>query len=110
MEHNQNGFARLGSSGADRASSAQPDRTAGAAGNAAAFALTAIPAPPTPRLDFDPVDLRARGDGWTREKQRWFIEELADCGIVREAAARVGMSEQSAYGLRRRADAASFNI
>jgi hypothetical protein len=56
------------------------------------------------------VEVRHRCDGWTREKQRWFIEELADCGIVREAAARVGMTEQSAMRLRRRADAAAFHL
>lgn len=58
---------------------------------------------------FQPVALAARIDGWTPERQRQFIEELADCGIVREAAARVGMSEQGAYQLRRRPDAAGFN-
>jgi hypothetical protein len=58
---------------------------------------------------FQPVAVAARADGWTPERQRQFIEELADCGVVREAAARVGMSEQGAYQLRRRPDAASFN-
>ncbi len=62
------------------------------------------------RLDFDPVALRARRDGWTPERQRDFIEELADCGIVREAAARVGMTEQSATRLRRRAGAGAFSL
>jgi hypothetical protein len=64
---------------------------------------------PADRLDFEPVALRARSDGWTPERQRAFIEELADCGIVREAAGRVGMTEQSATRLRRRADAAGFS-
>jgi hypothetical protein len=78
-------------------------------------AVLAVNSPPLPLqpgdlLDFDPVELEPRSDGWTREKQRAFIEALADCGIVREAAARVGMSEQSARRLRRRADAATFNI
>jgi hypothetical protein len=61
------------------------------------------------QLDFEPVPLAYRSDGWTPERQRAFIEELADCGIVREAASRVGMTEQSAYSLRRRADANAFN-
>ena len=61
-------------------------------------------------LDFDPVALRARHDGWTATRQRAFIEELADCGIVREAAARVGMTEQSATRLRRRAEAKAFSL
>jgi len=58
---------------------------------------------------FTPVQLAWRRDGWTPEKQREFIEELADCGIVSEAAARVGMTEQTARRLRRRPDAAAFN-
>jgi hypothetical protein len=61
-------------------------------------------------LAFEPVALQYRCDGWTPDKQRDFIEELADCGVVREAAGRVGMTEQSANRLRRRADAASFNL
>ena len=70
---------------------------------------------PTPddgpsNADFEPVQVAYRSDGWTPEKQRAFIEELADCGIVREAAGRVGMTEQSAYRLRRRADATTFNL
>jgi hypothetical protein len=60
-------------------------------------------------LEFTPVSVAWRHDGWTPEKQRGFIEALADCGIVREAAARVGMTAQSAYGLRRRPDAEAFN-
>jgi hypothetical protein len=63
----------------------------------------------TPDTGFRPVPVAARADGWTPERQRQFIEALADCGIVREAAARVGMSEQGAYQLRRRPDAAGFN-
>lgn len=66
-----------------------------------------LPATVTPT--FAPVEVGYRAYGWTPERQRQFIEELADCGIVREAAARVGMTEQSAYRLRRRPDAASFN-
>ena len=65
---------------------------------------------PPDRLAFDPVQLRARLDGWTPEKQRAFVEELAECGVVKEAAARVGMSEQSAFTLRRRAGSESFNL
>src|SRR5688572_982285 len=64
---------------------------------------------PSTAQPFQPIALAARADGWTPERQRQFIEELADCGIVREAAARVGMSEHGAYQLRRRPDAAGFN-
>jgi hypothetical protein len=60
-------------------------------------------------LAFDPVEVALRHDGWTPEKQRAFIEHLADCGIVKEAAARVGMTERSAHRLRRRPDADGFN-
>jgi hypothetical protein len=67
-------------------------------------------APPGDRLAFDPVAVREQRNGWTPERQHAFIEELADCGVVRQAAARVGMSEQSAYWLRRREDAQSFNL
>jgi hypothetical protein len=68
-----------------------------------------IAAEPGSATDFEPVQIGWRESGWTPERQRQFIEELADCGMVREAAARVGMAEQSAYRLRRRPDAAGFN-
>jgi hypothetical protein len=67
-------------------------------------------APSGDRLAFDPVALREQRNGWTPERQHAFIEELADCGVVREAAGRVGMTERSAYWLRRRDDAQSFNL
>ncbi len=55
-----------------------------------------------------PVRRRPRYDGWTEEKQRRFIEELADTGIVRAAAKAVGMTAQSANRLRRSPDGAAF--
>ncbi|MEA3017808.1 MAG: hypothetical protein QOI38_2530, partial [Sphingomonadales bacterium] len=61
-------------------------------------------------IDFEPVPVRARHDGFTPEKQRAFIEELADTGCVAAAAAKVGMTGQSATRLRRRADARSFDL
>jgi hypothetical protein len=57
---------------------------------------------------FTPAELRPRMDGWTPERQRLFCETLADCGLVREAAAAVGMSAQSAYQLRRRTAGRAF--
>lgn len=63
---------------------------------------------PTPDLAFVPVEVRARADGWTPGRQRAFVEELADCGIIREAAGRVGMSEQAVTRLRRRAGSDAF--
>jgi hypothetical protein len=63
--------------------------------------------PPVP--SFLPVPVRPRADGWTADKQIEFIETLADTGNVRAAAVAVGMTEQSAHRLRRRADADSFD-
>lgn len=60
-------------------------------------------------LEFDPVSLRHRIDGFTPAKQREYVEALADSGVARYAAARIGMSEQSVNRLRRRPEAASFN-
>jgi hypothetical protein len=94
MEHNQNTFAPAEVEPAS-ASLNLPDIAAG---------------DPPARLAFDPVVLQHRRNGWTPDRQREFIEALADCGVVREAAARVGMTEQSAHWLRRRADAASFSL
>ncbi|MEA3003231.1 MAG: hypothetical protein QOH81_2019 [Sphingomonadales bacterium] len=113
MEHNQNDFARSAPGEEGHVTAARPEPPLGppaAVGDALAINSPPLPRPPNARLDFEPIELEHRSDGWTREKQRAFIEALADCGIVREAAARVGMSEQSARRLRRRADAATFNI
>jgi len=72
--------------------------------------LPAADAPAAPSvLDFDPVPVRSRA-GWTPQRQREFVEALADTGIVRAAAARVGMTEQSVNWLRRRADARAFDL
>ncbi|WP_235219028.1 hypothetical protein [Sphingobium sp. C100] len=57
---------------------------------------------------FTPVPRRYRHDGWTPERQRAFIEALADTGSVREAAARVGMANEGAYQLRRAKGAEGF--
>ena len=55
-----------------------------------------------------PVRRRPRVDGWTEEKQRRFIEALADTGLVSAAAKAVGMARESAYKLRRSAHGAAF--
>lgn len=64
---------------------------------------------------YDPAEYRwvpvrrvPRRDGWTEEKQRRFIEVLADTGLVAMAAREVGMSRQAAYKLRRAPHAAAF--
>jgi hypothetical protein len=61
-------------------------------------------------FDFDPVALRHRHDGLTPAKQREYVEALADTGIARVAAERIGVSERSVSRLRRRADAGAFNL
>jgi hypothetical protein len=61
-----------------------------------------------PKIDFTPVPVRRRHDGWTPERQAQFLEALAQCGCVDEACARVGMGRSSAYELRARMDAESF--
>lgn len=56
---------------------------------------------PEPALPFTPVPVRPRHDGWTPGKQVAFIHALAETACVDEACRRVGMSQQSAYALRR---------
>jgi hypothetical protein len=65
--------------------------------------------------DYDPADYRwvpvrrvPRFDGWTEEKQRRFIEVLADTGQVRLACDAVKLSRESAYKLRRAPGRAAF--
>ena len=59
--------------------------------------------------DWVPVLKKPRKDGWSPAKQRAFIEALADTGSVVTAAQRVGMSEASAYRLRRSPGAEAFD-
>ena len=63
---------------------------------------TAIVEAPDPPL--------ARHDGWTRAKQAAFLRALAATHCVAEAARNVGMSRQSAYGLRSRLRGEPFDI
>lgn len=55
------------------------------------------------------VPVAPRHDGWTPDRQRRFIEVLADSGSVSAAARAVDMTAQSAWRLRRRADARAFD-
>lgn len=66
--------------------------------------------PTTPVVpDFTPVPRKCkRHDGWTPERQRGFIEALAELGSVKAAAARVNMAQEGAYALRRADEAGSF--
>ncbi|HYJ52853.1 MAG TPA: hypothetical protein VEW04_06750 [Allosphingosinicella sp.] len=59
---------------------------------------------------FEPVPLRYRSDGLTPEKQREFVEALADTALIHVAAQRIGVSPQAVNRTRRRADARSFDL
>ena len=58
--------------------------------------------------DFTPVPRKYRHDGWTPERQRAFIEALADTGCVSRAAAMVNMAQANCYTLRRAPGAEEF--
>jgi hypothetical protein len=60
--------------------------------------------------DFAPVKLRYRHDGLTPARQVALIQAFAACGCVREACAKVGISAEAVYELRRRPDAQSFRL
>jgi hypothetical protein len=86
----------------------------------AATSVAAIPATlgatdARPPEDYNPDEYRwvpvrrvPRRDGWTEEKQRRFIETLADTGQVSLAVKAVGLSRESAYKLRRQPYATAF--
>ena len=57
---------------------------------------------------FYPVPLRVTCTGWTMQRQADFLGHLAETGSVSAACARVGMSRNSAYKLRKKPDAESF--
>ncbi|NYT42029.1 hypothetical protein HZY97_14760 [Sphingomonas sp. R-74633] len=58
--------------------------------------------------EFTPVPRKYRVDGWTAERQRAFIDALADTGSVKHAARRINMSPEGAYYLRRQPGAEEF--
>ena len=60
------------------------------------------------RIDFTPVPLKARHDGWTPVRQRRFIHDLAATKSITRACRAVGMSAVTAYALRKRPGAESF--
>ena len=85
-----------------------PDNSADLDANDQAVALPE-PEPYDPdEYRWVPVRRRPRHDGWTEEKQRRFIEALADTGLVSHAAKAVGMSRESANRLRRSPHGAAF--
>lgn len=62
-----------------------------------------------PLLHFTSVPmLRRRASGWSPAAQRAFIDMLARCGVVAQAARSVGCSPRSAYQLRQKQGAESF--
>jgi hypothetical protein len=63
---------------------------------------------PVGALDFEPVPVKSRHDGWTPDAQQMFVFALAAGFGVSGAARLVGRSRQTAYRLRDRPDAASF--
>ena len=68
-----------------------------------------LPAPLGELPAFTPVPRKyERRDGWTPERQRSFIEALADTGSVEAACRAVDMSSVGAYHLRRQEGAESF--
>lgn len=99
-----------------------PAKAASAPSEIAALAPAGTPPAPAPEPEFGfaapeyhpaqyrwvPVRRRPRSDGWTEEKQRRFIEVLADTGLVGHAAREGGMTRMSAYRLRRAPYAATF--
>jgi len=60
--------------------------------------VTALPHPD----QFTPEQLAAAGPGWTEARRVQFLHTLAQQGNVRAACARVGLSREAAYTLRRR--------
>lgn len=68
-----------------------------------------LPVPAGELPAFTPVPRQyQRHDGWTPERQRGFIEALADTGSVGAAARAVDMSSEGAYQLRRQPGAEGF--
>lgn len=61
-----------------------------------------------PLPDFAPVPRKFRHDGWTPERQKAFIEALADTGSVTRAAGMVNMAQTNCYTLRRAPGAEEF--
>lgn len=56
------------------------------------------------------ADRAPRSDGWTPDRQRGFLEAIAEGHTVDAACRRVGMAPSSAYALRRRAAGAAFAL
>ena len=74
------------------------------------------PAPPQTNpaarayIPVTPTRYTQRSDGWTPDRQRGFLERIAEGATVDEASASVGLSPGAAYTLRRRAAGAAFAL
>lgn len=69
---------------------------------------TRLPVPASQLPTFEPVPIKPRSDGWTPQRQRDFIEALADTGSVAAACKHVNMTTVGAYRIRRLPEGASF--
>ncbi|HEX8511681.1 MAG TPA: LysR family transcriptional regulator [Allosphingosinicella sp.] len=63
-----------------------------------------------PFLHFIPVPVRPRRDGWTPTRQIRFVIGIAKGLSPARAAARIGMTRQSAHALRRHPEGRSFAV
>ena len=59
----------------------------------------------TPLPPFEPAESRKRLAGWSAQRQRLFVEALAEQGTVHLAASAAGLSARAAYQLRVRSPA-----
>lgn len=91
-------------------STTTPPGPAPDAPQAGAAASPAADPPPSGPSPSDPPSSAPRHDGWTPDRQRRFLEALAEGHGVEAACRIVAMTHQSAYALRRRAAGAAFAL
>lgn len=85
-----------------------PASEAGLAGESSGASSTNASEPPVAAEPFDGValpDSRKRLAGWSAERQRLFLEQLAETGSVHLAAGAARLSARGAYRLRTRSPA-----
>ena len=66
------------------------------------------PNPPPMVESYQAVELRRRKDGWTAERQRLFLNTLANTGSVAHAAEAADITPRSAYRLRNHPNGGTF--
>ncbi|HEX8224594.1 MAG TPA: hypothetical protein VF605_12325 [Allosphingosinicella sp.] len=117
MEHNQNVFSPGAATDEPASSSANH------LGRACGRPRDSRPRPPDDRDDLisdrlgsyvpvetDSAGRRRRCDGFTPDRQVVFLDALARCGVVADAARAAGISRDTAYNLRNRAEGAAFSL